>query len=204
MPPRSPRGTRPFGVGDALILTSATGFGLAGLRFQAVTMFHMTLTDGWAWLARWVAVPVIIQFVTPMLLSWSIAVVWCGLRRPRPPLRRLWRRPGFLACAAACIPFAWKIATLSGAYLFLWLACSNTERMLDSGRPSPLKRLVNKFVYLLDGRELVAPIILFAWLVAWTSKGLRPEPTWLDQTGRVLGVVWLAFGMFHAVDALYF
>ena len=104
---------RRFGVADGLILVAATAIGLAASR--AITPDELTLQATWeAGLdppqGGW-SLLFIVQFacilidvaVIPSLAAWTIACLALRLRGPRPPWRRLARRPGMVACLAATL-----------------------------------------------------------------------------------------------------
>jgi hypothetical protein len=93
------------------------------------------------------------------------ALLVARLRRPRPALRRMACQPGFVACAALCL------ATLLEVDLsFLQLATI----------PAPAS-------IALPGAAVVASWTLLASLRLW-----RPEASWVDRAGRIVGAYWLA------------
>src|SRR5205823_8469100 len=42
------------------------------------------------------------------------------------------------------------------------------------------------------GAYLLSGSVAIAWLAAWWSGRLRPEPGWIDRLGRFLGACWIA------------
>jgi hypothetical protein len=42
--------------------------------------------------------------------------------------------------------------------------------------------------------------VIVAWSVLWANRRWRPEPSWIDRTGRLLGVYWV--GLALAIAAL--
>ena len=109
--------------------------------------------------------------------AWTLALVGLRLRRPRPALARLGRQPGFVAgCAAAaalvaggayCFPFglgeAWTGSRFIGQFHLIWLG-------MTTG---------------------VASAVAGSWAILATSAHWRPEPGWIDRSGRALGGFWI-------------
>src|SRR5689334_22463271 len=98
-PMRSSTATRRFWVSDAMILTAATAAGLAWymsvdrelVMTYLQSLGHIDFDSFTLWLSdsAW--------FSWPMAFTWTLACFILALRRPRPDLRRLTRRPGFLS-----------------------------------------------------------------------------------------------------------
>ena len=201
--PMRPRTTRPFQISDALVLVAATGLGLAGCRF-----WLSASKNGWdalwptgaepmpkrLWLAALGAIPI----SSILLLSWTAAVFWLRLRDPRPRRRQLWCQPGFLACVAAVYFFAWKcvgVGLLAAAEVL-------------TASPTPLPKinygdLVKELAFMLLSSHFapqanVGAAVLLLWLVTWASGRCRPEPSWVDRSGRVLGAVWVCISLLAA------
>ena len=127
----------------------------------------------------------------PVLVAGTLAAVALRLRRPRPPRRRLFREPGFLACATVTAVLA--LRALSAA---LRLAGS---RPLSEWGPF-LRDLPAR---LLLWNVLLSPFPLgimteaglavgAVWGAFWLGGRWRPERFWLDRLGRALGLAWLA------------
>jgi hypothetical protein len=196
---------RRFNLGDALILIAAVAAGLAGARFQA-EWFEWTPDDLWPklplspWRRLRIAAPMVAQLATPALLSGSAAVVLCRLRAPRPRRVRLWRQPGFLACLAACSPFAWKFAPTFAVILRVTASARRPVPPggLDWGGPSV--DWSDLLPNVLPAQVYAAPAVLLAWLVTWAAGRCRLEPSWIDRTGRAIGVLWLLVSALIALD----
>jgi hypothetical protein len=109
-----------------------------------------------------------------------------GLRflPPRPPIRRLARRPGLVACFIASVYTAWTCASL-------------ILRALGG----PLPPHFDFWSYLVNnlGHE-VGAVLPAAWLTLAFSGRWRPEPSWFDRAGRFLGGYLVL--MFWLVPAL--
>jgi hypothetical protein len=113
-PPRS----RPFGLGDAMILIVALALGLAlagpGILIIADAISSVPRSHLWTW-AGAVQLGRFLNIVVLNFLFFLIpACLILRLRHPRAPLRSLIHQPGFAACAA---PFAFFLAALPLALL---------------------------------------------------------------------------------------
>ena len=98
-----------------------------------------------------------------LLVSWTLAFFIMRLRKPRPPLSRLVRQPGMVACEA------WLLG------MFLGICISMFEAY----------PLLGPVVVV-----LTACAIPVAWTVLALRGRWEAEPNWIDRLGRVLGVCW--------------
>lgn len=184
---RSP--CRPFGLDDALVLVAATGlaFGLGRALQSDVEIVlnspSLSATERRVALAIFHAMP----FVTPTLLSLAGALMLLRLRRPGPRRLALWRQPGFLAGAAVLGVIGWRMTCLG--------CCSIAEFAREGvAGPSPWKVLPPLWEYLFLFRSTFGVAVALVWLTAWAAGAWRPEPGWIDRSGRVLGVLWIVLG----------
>jgi hypothetical protein len=179
-----------FGLGDAMILVAATAVGLAATRALVVQGGWHNLTmqlgparvmvlGGPPW-AEWTAEAIhlngaiLAMLATPTAVAWTLAVLALGLRAPRPGRRKLARRPGLVA-GLAILPtlVAW------GAFaLGVWLVRGSFVDKVPMVMAAPM------------GLSVLA-----AWLPLILGRRWRPEPTWTDRLGRLLGIYWIASGL---------
>ena len=174
---------RNFSMSDAVVLVAAIALALVAMRSEYLwpdfSGMPTTCSD---WLHR---VHYFTFLMTPGFACLSLAVLVLRLRRPRPILRRLARQPGFVACTATAIVLGIRMANLAsvGGVLRLDLpGHSFWGHILEDG--------------MRDSMESIPSDVGCAVAVAWTIQGLggrwRPEPSWIDRTGRVLGAFWIA------------
>src|SRR5262245_40179241 len=106
------RKPRNFTLADAIVLVAATAAGLAtcrafadlrGDRWASLTGSHHENLNQIIFMLRWVT-----PYPTDLLFWWTAAIfaLFCCVKRPRR--RILWSRPGFLACVAVLLLFAWN------------------------------------------------------------------------------------------------
>ncbi len=194
-----PRTTRSFQISDALVLVAATGVGLAGCRF-----WFWATKSGWRDLSDtadnpvliglWIAALRAIPFSSILLLSWTVAILVLRLRATRPRRRRSWCQPGFLACVAAVFVFAWSCVKL-GLNVAVALMADPTELSKTN-----LWSLFSELALMLLSPDFVpqanvGAAVLLVWLVTWASGRCRPEPSWVDRSGRLLGAVWACISL---------
>ncbi len=180
----TPSVRRKFTILDGMILVAAIACGFAMRRAMEGAFDNVLSLDNW--LGRTTREPV--RAMLPFLLMLTPAVLALRLRRPRPELRRLARQPGMAASCAAIWPIA---MTLAG---FAWTYGTRTP---PSGDPTWAVR--NDGMVLDDCGAKVGIFVLAAWLSLALSGRRRPERSWIDRLGRIVGIGWI---LILAIDIL--
>jgi hypothetical protein len=179
-PPR--RVGRPAGPVDWLTLLAATAIGLSWS-----SEFDRAAGPG-GWTERG---PV-------FLASWSVGLLLVRLRTPRPPMHRLMRQPGAVAClsatAATGLVLAW-----STHRSFAELGWTLTGPRGEPGT-GPGDWLLAAFAaYAHAVRDIAAPrlgatvppAVVSSWLVLWVGGRWKAEGTWIDRLGTAVGWLWI-------------
>ena len=189
----NPDEPRRFSIADALILIAglAAGFGLLRMAAQGISpgmIWEALVRPQGEWSVKY-AFEVILELseslVIPFAAAWTPACLLVQVTGPRPPWRRLRRRPGFGACLiASSVTLATMAVGATCAWLSLWPA---------GRRPDDLIR-VNILGGLLAGSG-----VLGGWAAMRLCGVGRPSRTWTDRLGRLTGVVWIALGAISAV-----
>lgn len=107
-----PDARRRFQILDGIIITAAMAVTLA-LLSQAPDWSHHVFRNGG--FGGYYGTPYGIWFAvraTLVLIPWSVAIFLIGLRRPRPPLRRVVLQPGMAASTAVTLWLALKTLLL--------------------------------------------------------------------------------------------
>jgi hypothetical protein len=176
-PPR-----RRFDAIDLLVLLAAAALGVAAsVRYQAF-VDGMTRSMGWERFAphgfrRWRSAPV------PAVALWSLALLAVRLRGPRS---RLSRRPGVVpSVVVAGLLLAGLVRTIARSLspdIPFWMSWR-----MRLGRP------LTTLGSLLQGADSGTGFATAAaWLVLLAGGWWRPEPSWVDRAGRLLGCYWIA------------
>jgi hypothetical protein len=122
-----------------------------------------------------------------VLLSLSLAVLILTARRARGELRHASEGPGFVAClvvlAASVLPLAYFAREVMESHGFI------------ENITTPYS---NMFARLADGAGLM---IMGAWLALAMVGRWRPQPTWTDRLGCVVGACWV---LLYISGELYF
>jgi hypothetical protein len=128
----------------------------------------------------------------PFLVALTPAVLAMRLRRPRPRWRLLLRQPGTAACVAAMIPLATSLYGLWDLARFLEHPVSELPAGVGGAssfgsiiRMPPLGDI--EVVY----GTTIGLWVLGAWLVLRLSGRRRPERSWIDLLGRLVGLGWV-------------
>jgi len=125
-----------------------------------------------------------------LLMAFTLAVTAIGLRRPRPNLRVVLRRPGPAACVAASTAIVVMTARMTIKTYAMF-----SGPLIDGGS-FRLQYLLQEIV---DEQVRVGFAVIGAWLMLLLTRAWRSEPTWLDRTGRVLGWSWIALLLFYSI-----
>jgi len=198
--------SRPFTLLDALALVMATAIGFAATRSLADLQWTSILASvditggnraGWvvaAFSPSNTARPQGLSYATywsqriafwpcPCLAAWTLAVLALALRRPRPPRRRLLRRPGTLAGLAWMASF-FAVALVSPPTLFRW-----------SGLLPPFDWQGWWVLTWLALPKAAGFAVAISWLTLTLSGRWVADRGWPDRLGRLLGSCWIGLGV---------
>jgi hypothetical protein len=185
---------RPFGLVDAMIMVAALAVGLWVNRTDWLGFASLWYGDAYDRIQR------VLSLLTPHVAAATMALVAIRMRRPRPPLRRLLRSPGAVACtvasAAIVLIVCWAVSALA---LGRGITFSQHIELLPytgrgHGRGGGTR-------YPFSGKLLttygdhVAFAVAGAWLSLLLAGRWRPERTWIDRAGRALGWIWLGLAV---------
>ncbi len=182
------RRERPFTVLDAMVLSGATApacllarpyvFGSGpGNRDGLIAVFSEAPDD---WLeAVDTAAYYLFKMTLPFAAGLSLALFALMLLPPRPPWRRLRRRPGFVAGAAAALTVAIGTLLLGPFRLMPHLLGVTLE--VDGVL----------MIWSVIALHPIGPAVAVSWSTLALTGRWRPSPTWADRLGRLLGVYWL-------------
>jgi len=192
------RSTRKLGIRDAMVLIAATAVGLAvfplafddyfrlGTGLSASVIALTTPQNGstnWAW-AFYDIYGHFAAILLPFCWAWTIALAGLHLIGPRPGASRLRHQPGANACVSATIAYVCASIILC---LILALSSPRVESFESDVHWSEFLPIWSVF--------FVPPLIGFAVLGSWLflvfGRSWRPERSWIDLAGRLLGVYWI-------------
>ena len=129
----------------------------------------------------------------PSLEVGTLAVSLLAVRGPRPPLRRLTLRPGFVACGAAGV-----ILTVGAAVNALYLGVGAVLRQWPGGWVPYQNR---DLMFFNNHVGQISYAVAVSWSLMAAGGRWRPEPHWVDRLGRGFGFFWV--GMIPIYPFLY-
>ncbi len=119
-----------------------------------------------------------------ILMISSFLMLTLRSRQPRAPIRRLVLQPGTSAC------FVVTVAALYDKVEF------------DMGQMLAVEALwrvrsASDWIYFLTSEPSykLACIVPVTWILLALGRRQRPEPGWIDRSGRLLGWGWIAWGI---------
>jgi hypothetical protein len=121
-------------------------------------------------------------------LSLGAATALIGMRiiGPRPRWRAVFRQPGTSACLAIL------------AYMLMVVLLFSWHEVLKPA--SALSRFRIDFNLHLSGNRFAGTWVAVAWTTLALARAWRPEPSWIDRSGRILGVVVILHWLRSAVN----
>ena len=134
-----------------------------------------------------------------MLFSLGFAALLCRFTPPRPPIEQVARQPGVVALAILSFVLAVNAAIVAtGTALELLLADLSPEAVLARA-PFLLPDASELFLYQILG---AGPSVIVCWCLMVGRDQWEPEPTWIDRTGRTLGVCLIVIEVCWAFEWL--
>ena len=191
---------RRFLLSDAIVLMTATAVGLAVFKpYYAVTYVYWGPPFGFATrLSGWIGgLWSCLILASPFAMAWTLAILGLRLGRPRPRWRRLVRQPGFVAGLLAAAVLAFR---LCGFATLRWRVGSDPGLAVWSPRvvrPSGcivagnLGYLAFDTDHFLGTMAMIGFAVASSWMLMVLSGRWRPETSWIDRAGRMLGWFWL-------------
>jgi hypothetical protein len=199
------RPARKFTLLDAMILVGAAGVVFLGIRqlFSEDTDEIDSLSFGaelFPW-PYWLTVGFRVAGLVLMVASITLLIL--RLVGPRPPIRRVMRQPGTVACffAVACSLLRFAVRNVAEWSIRLF---SDRPRITVLGIPTKMSENPTPaavlWEYLLPALPSVTPcLVATAWIALWLGRTGRPEPGWIDRCGRAVGWLWIAWGVVGAI-----
>ncbi len=189
-----PTPPRRFTLLDAMIGVGAVALAMAATRWKyaGYAWFWNLDREGWTPGATARRLVTAAAFALPTLFAATLALVLARLTPPRPPLRRIALQPGAAACGIALL----AVAIEGVDYLARQVAHSfhmghTWSKFVRSVASQGFLDLLTTH-FLIRSAYAAAYAILTTWSVLALSRRGRPEPGWIDRTGRALGVAWIA------------
>ena len=155
------RRSRRFSLLDGMILVAGMGLAVAGCRPQYYERSGMRLPFTLLAMAG----------VCLVVLTFSILAL--RLRHPRPPLRRLVRQPGFLACLGASVAMVMGIAD-GLAVEFIHGGWSRVAAIVQD-----VQDVLNRMP---ESAPICGTVVLVSWVVLAIGRHAGPSPA--GSTGR--------------------
>jgi hypothetical protein len=170
-------GGRRFHLFDGMVLLAILALASTAARTYLVATKGLGGGSSEAWIV------VLHKGGVPFALVWSIALVLMRVQAPRHERRRLCTQPGFTA-ALAVVACAAVVLLDSGAMtLFLWARGKFGPWIAGEIAITHINTL-----------SMAAPSAVAAtWAVLAIGGRWRPERSWLDRLGLLLGVYWITW-----------
>jgi hypothetical protein len=178
---------RRFTLFDAMVLIAATAVGFVPMRYLYTEVFANSGPADWTQESIYELAMVVNILIAPIVIAWSAALSILRMRHPRPRLWRVCRQPGMTACLAILVAtffFVTKDTILLG---FMHFGQGLALRDLAEIASSPY----HWFTCVVS----IESSVLAVWIVLWLGRVGRREPSWIDRTGRALGVYCIVCGI---------
>jgi hypothetical protein len=164
-----------------MILVAALAAGIALVRSTSPADLtppaSLSLSETWTYVRN-----VIIHLLVPGAVVGMLTVLALQLRSPRPPLWRLARQSGMVACASVAL-----VLTIGLLGLLVIISMDFWVRQ---------ETFMVTEHWTVPFWEIMAAHCGYGVAVAWLTLSLsgrwRSEPSWISRIGIALGVFWLA------------
>jgi hypothetical protein len=177
---------------DVMALIAATAFGLWLTQFGwprnaanlAGVMVFMPTPSGYPSKTWMLPVAERIAPILPCLAAWTGAFLASRLHAPRPRRRRLVLQPGLVGAVAVLFVLILESILLVGS--------ARIDGRFGWSTPTRVAEFATNGVVLLAHHAGWA--VAVSWLTLALIGRWRPEPSWVDRWGRLLGCTWIFVG----------
>jgi hypothetical protein len=164
--------SRPFTLSDAMILMLAVSLGLALARAGIVFLWNYIRSVPLNQFRTLAVALALVRTLNTLILNFLFFLLptflILRLKRPRAPFRLLILEPGFAACAAV---------------LTVFIGCLPLVLLARSGIAGQIIEI--------GGQVLLVAAIPLVWITLIATHRWKPESSWIDRLGRILGVLWM-------------
>jgi hypothetical protein len=164
--------TRGIGLAQAMILVAALALGVVWAK-EPVRRMHLNhripdrpVYNAAFWSRHWLTT--IFPVITPL----TFAIPLLSLRRPRPPVQQLFRRPGLMACVAASVA------------LLIW----GSGHLPRYAKPNGY--FVGPITPWIESSRIAGYAVLGAWIALAMSGVWARRSGGLDRIGLAAGALW--------------
>jgi hypothetical protein len=184
---------RTFTVLDALILIAVTAMGLVWWRILAqYGLVPDSLGSHFleASLRERLRSGLLIAVfeIYPLMVAWTFGLLLLRLRNPRPRLVRMARQPSFVAECAVLMALAVTVGELAGWRV---AGCGLGKFAVLALRGQAFREMLDNGLSFDETIKQIAAAVGSVWGVMFLGRALRPEKSWIDRLGRVVGVLWM-------------
>jgi hypothetical protein len=174
---------RRFTLLDAMILVAFSALAMPIYRAElpVIQTTELDTSDNGFGVAA-LLIAILWACITPVVLTWSIAVAVLRQIRPRPALRALSRQPGAFAMSV----IAPLVLVVTPVHLLNTL-------LIESGTALGY----HIFLLMIVLPKLAGGAVAGVWLALWASGRFDRVTDWVDGFGRVLCVYWLIAGLLN-------
>jgi hypothetical protein len=159
-----------FSILDGMAMTAATALGLALMEMMREGSPFPSGQSVWRIVqASW-------AFILP--LTWMIAMLRLFVRRPR------FRAPGVAACLMVSVVSLCILVFYSHNFVSNFPRVGLFSRRFWCGVVS----------HILMPHPFAATVVA-TWSMMALDRRWRPEPSWIDRTGRLIGIYWITAGV---------
>jgi hypothetical protein len=165
-------GERRFTIFDAMVMVAATALGLALVRWVESPISVPGTRAGFLVYWPWSGAP------ASIISAWALALLVLRLVQPQGRRRMAICEPGTIAGLASLAAMGLGAVRLA------------IVDLLDRN-PSNLA-VYPVWNYWGYATEHAPEVVAGSWLALWLSGRWSAVPSWIDRTGRLLGVYWIA------------
>ncbi len=169
-----------------MILVGATAVGVWHVQNEVGDQGRFPLFEGFHPFLLWMFAEEWARLLWPSLVCWTVALLVIRLRSPRP--RRLFARPGMVACSTVVLILLVEAIWLP---MLLWV-------MARHGVGDELPMIVMRCYS--NGVPILGLGVIVAWSTLLVNRRWCPEPSGIDRLGRVVGCLWIAATLATLMD----
>jgi hypothetical protein len=174
------RVARKFTVIDAILLIAATALGFVPMKRLFYANGASVRPEVWTVASAYEYAPLLVMSLAPMVIAWSAALWLLRLADPRPAVWQTFRQPGMAATTAILISALYFLIKFT-----YWAGVLHFQQGIKASEIADMYLSPMCWSRYLNSGDISVPVV---WMILWLGRVGRPEPSWIDRSGRVLGI----------------